>query len=333
MKNNSNASAIIYGVTCAESLSLPASYYRVASLAPKRTVRMQTLEKFRTEHFQTNLPTPYTHAQPPHLLNPEPSVMTEWFAFSLLGFLAPTTAREYWAPLIEQESTIRTRGGTKIALQNLAQGIIPPHSGHDNPHYFDDLAMVRSIGAALVPNVSKSDLIALVTSDSEITHSEDGIWCAQATASLLWDIINGFEVKQAISRALDYLPSDSWSRQRADEALRVVKNSDSMLTRIMALENEFADRIYAYGIAAPDTFGLLIAHLSSSTSASELIGCSYMHRRNLEALPALMGAFTGALHGDSWLPSGYIGSDLRLKGVSIPSLAGTLISDLAARVN
>lgn len=333
MKDNSNTSAIIYGVACADSLNLPASYYRVASLAPKRTARIQALEKFRTEHLQTNLPTPYTHAQSPHLLNPEPSVMTEWFAFSLLGYFAPITAREYWVTLIEQESAIRTRGGTKIALKNLALGIMPPHSGHDNPHYFDDLAMVRSIGAALVPNISKSDVIALVASDSETTHSEDGIWCAQATASLLWDIINGFEVKEAISRALDYLPEDSWSRQRAQEALEVVKNSDSMLTRIMRLENEFTDRIYAYGIAAPDTFGLLIAHLSSSASASELIGSSYMHRRSLEALPALMGAFTGALHGDSWLPSGYIGAEVRLKGVSIPSLAGTLISDLAALVN
>ncbi len=333
MKTETNSSAIIYGLAFAESLGLPASYYRVASLAPKRTSRLQSLEKFRTEHFQTNLPTPFTHAQSPHFLNPEPSVMTEWFAFSLIGYLSPNSAREYWATLVDQELAIRTRGGTKVALKNLAQGLLPPSSGHDNPHYFDDLAMVRAIGAALVPSVSKSEALELVEKDSEITHSEDGVWCAKATASLLWDINNGSQLHEAISNAVEILPSDSWARQRANQALQISRNSNSSMALILELETQFVDRIYAYGIAAPDTFGLLIAHLNSALDVTELIGSSFMHRRNLEALPALIGAFAGAIYGGSWLPESYLGSSVSLVGVSIPSLSGTTLSDLVSLVN
>jgi len=327
-----NPSAIIYGMAFTESLGLPASYYRVATLAPKRTSRMQGLEKFRTEHFQTNIPTPYTHAQSPLLLNPEPSVMSEWFAFSLYGYLSKSGTLEHWSTLLSQESRIRTRGGTKIALKNLAHGLLPPQSGHNNPHYFDDLATVRSIGAALVPRVNRADLLTMVGNDSAITHSEDGIWCAQATASLLWDINRGTDLEAAISNSLDLLPHDSWSRQRAVQALEISNKSKSMTGLIMRLETEFIDHIYAYGIAAPDTFGLLIAHLNTAGSAAELVGSSFMHRRSLEVLPALSGAFAGALYGDSWLPEGYVGSSVHLTGVSIPSLAGISLSDLVTLV-
>ena len=102
---------------------------------------------------------------------------------------------------------------------------------------------------------------------------------------------------------------------------------------ILELETQFVDRIYAYGIAAPDTFGLLIAHLNSALDVTELIGSSFMHRRNLEALPALIGAFAGAIYGGSWLPESYLGSSVSLVGVSIPSLSGTTLSDLVSLVN
>lgn len=332
MTSSDKSSQVIYGLAFADSLAGPSAYFRVASLAPKRTARLQGLEKFRTEHLQTNLPTPYTHAQAPHLLNPEPSVMSEWFTFSMQGFLSQKPVLEHWQTVIDGESEIRTRGGTKIALKNLAIGMKPPFSGHDNPHYFDDLAMIRGLGAALIKGTDKARVLDSVQSDSQLTHSEDGVWCAVATAALLFDILSGVNTKQAIDSALHLLPIDSWARQRAQIALGLTQNCASLSDRVLTLENYFVDRIYAYGVSAPDTFGLLIAHLRSAESANELFASAYMHRRNQEALPALIGAFTSAAFGGKWLPSGYVDSDVKLAGISIPALRGISLIDLTQQV-
>ncbi|MBC7462912.1 MAG: ADP-ribosylglycohydrolase family protein [Actinobacteria bacterium] len=315
---------IVYGLALGESLASPSADHRVALLAPKRIMRMRTLKEYADNLLQTTTPTPYTHAQPGYLLNPSPSDDSEWFVFTAQALMSSSTSIEdSWITLSKKRDLIRGRTGTKIALRNLDQGSSPAHSGHDNPHYFDDIASVRAVVAGILSKGSVSRAVELATKDARITHSEDGIWCAQAIAALVASLLGGSSKEDAVAVAMQQFPEGAWSARVIEKALNVAKGDASAISRALKLEQECVDRIYSYGISAPETLSLLFAHILNAQSAQELVLSTYLHKRNLDALPALAGAVAGLVFNESWIPKHFLDAPLLLDGVCIPDLKGT----------
>ena len=324
---------IVYGLALGDSLSTYSATHRVSLLAPKRAMRMRTLGEYADLQLQTTRPSPYTHAQPGYLLDPSPSDDAEWFAFTALNFLnSESSIEDKWITLSKNRDLVRARTGTKIALRNLDQGSTVPHSGHDNPHYFDDIACIRAVAAGILNPQSQEAAAELALSDARVTHSEDGVWCAQATAVFVSALLAGTSVDESVGKAVEQLPVGSWSRRIVEKAIEVVEGEKSPVSRSMKLEDKCVDRIYSYAISAPETLSLLFAHVLNSSSAEELVLSTFLHKRNLDSLPALTGAVASLIFQDPWMPESYLNRNLILDGVCIPDLKGTDLGEIANRL-
>ncbi|MEK8142651.1 ADP-ribosylglycohydrolase family protein [Streptomyces sp. M10(2022)] len=156
----------------------PAARHRAARM-PEWTRRLtRELDTFAELNATTTLPVPIALNQPPEPLRLGPSDDAEWAAFAARTVLAaeadqtpglspgtgcamrstgpgtrwprrsppPARGRPRWS----RRSFLRARISVRAGLGNLAAGLRPPATGHDNPHYFDDAACVRAAVLALV---------------------------------------------------------------------------------------------------------------------------------------------------------------------------------------
>lgn len=316
------------GIIAGEAMSAMNADYRMYQLPPKRVTRVRTLGRLADDTRTTTVVRPFTHAAPPSVLQPGAGENIEWFAFSARQHARGNDLAQ-WITLAETEPAVRARIGTKHALQNLANGALPPQSGHDNPHYFDDIAMTRALGAvAIVADADDARLAA--RDDASVTHSLDGVWCAEAVAVLASALVQGADRQTAVSLALDVLPTESWSRRMADAALAVAAESASVFDRARRLSIEVGDWIYSYPIAAPETLAFLLAHLSASVSADDMMAAVVAQPRNAATLPAVAGGIAALSFSTDWIPVELRGGDAPLTGLSIPEFAGRSVSEVVA---
>lgn len=318
------------GTLAGDAMAWPNTGYRLRLLNPKRLARMEVLAEFGREHATTTPPIPYAHSSPVETLQPGVGEPTEWFAFAA-GAFAECAASGDTAPLrVAWEhaawgGAVAVRVGTKVALRNIRNGLGAPQSGNDNPHYFDDLPMVRATAAAAVFGEAES-ASAVVLEDAGYTGGKDGVWCAVATAALFGELLQGTQVDQAIARALVHLPEETWSRRLAKTALEVAAGARTCMELAYLLSTEVGDWIYSYTTVAPETFAFLIAHLSRARSADELLLGVLAQPRNAPTLPALAGAAAAVVFGADWIPEG-LDLDRRFGGVGVAGLKGRSIRE------
>ena len=117
-----------------------------------------------------------------------------------------------------------------------------------------------------------------------------------------------------------------------EKALAHAEGERSPIARSLKLEVECVDRIYSYGISAPETLSLLFAHLLNAKSGEELMLSTFLHKRNLDALPALAGAVASVSFDDQWIPESYLNTPLLLDGVCIPGLKGVDLADVSKQL-
>lgn len=322
----------VLGLAFGDAMSFPASTHRLRLLNVKRANRMISLTQFAFDQKQNTYPTVYTHAQSVEFLAPRPTDDSEWLYFSADIHLSGIEPKEGWLKLANSGEDLRGRTGTLMALDNLKAGKMPPESGHDNPHYFDDMAMVRSLAAALIFR-GKGDLVLEKTKkDAEVTHSEDGISCALALVTLASSLLADEDVEIAIAKALKQLPEGSWSDRVVSDALKATAGAKTVTEVAYILEDVVIDRIYSYSISAPESLALILCYLKVAKSANDFLLAGTINKRKLDSLPALLGAIAGLIHGDEWIPAGFIANGSELDGVCIPSLKGKSLLKLAEKI-
>lgn len=327
--------ATVAGLSAADAVTWTSWWHRMSKLPPRREVRLGEAWHHARDGLTSSLPTPYLHASSPELVDPAgPTDDAEWFVVAVrhhLGLRLDGTPAsrpyEIWYELAARRAadpdTVRGRIGTSIALANLTDGASPPTSGHDNPHHFDDMACVRAIAAALVRPGEPTAAAELAELDATVTHSLDGVWGARAYAALLSSLVAGAEVPDAVSAALRELPADSWCAHVAAEFLAAAKEQSSVMELAARLEREVVDHVYAYSTQAPETLGLLLAHLSAANDGTELLLGALCHPRHGDSMAPLAGAVAGAAYGSPTAPMPVLG------GVCVRDLAGVSLADVA----
>lgn len=322
----------VLGLAFGDAMSFPASTHRLRLLNVKRTNRMISLTQFAFDEKQNTYPTVYTHAQSVEFLAPRPTDDSEWLYFSADIHLSGQEPMDAWIKLAHADEDLRGRTGTLMALENLKSGKLPPESGHDNPHYFDDMAMVRSLSAALIFRGNELLVLEKVRSDAEVTHSEDGIYCALAFATIVSSLLADEDIEIAIAKSLKHLPKGSWSDQVVSDALKATSNALTVTEVAFILEEVVIDRIYSYSISAPESLALILSYLKVAKSANDFLLAGTINKRKLDSMPALLGAIAGLIHGEEWIPVGFIANGSDLDGVCVPSLKGKSLSKLVEKI-
>ncbi|WP_442810750.1 ADP-ribosylglycohydrolase family protein [Streptomyces sp. NBC_01232] len=357
---------LLLGLAAGDAAGWPAARHR-ASRMPEWTRRLtRELDTFAEQNATTTLPVPIALNQPPEPLRLGPSDDAEWAAFvaesvlTAAGVLLSDLSRSRrmraaidlaWNALAsevaaaaerapEVESAVlplRARISVRAGLGNLATGLRPPATGHDNPHYFDDAACVRACVLAVVHPGDARAAADLAEFDARYTQDGDGVHGARAMAAAIATALSAAGADDAVDAAVDaalaQLPETTEIGRNARHAVRLARThkDGGAFAIVPTLEHEIVDHVYSYGIAAAETVPVALALATAARGRmTEAVPAAACLSRVADSAPALAGALTGALGGGDSIPAAWREACRTLSGCALPRLAGTDLVELAA---
>ncbi|MFI8388165.1 ADP-ribosylglycohydrolase family protein [Streptomyces sp. NPDC085540] len=357
---------LLLGLAAGDAAGWPAARHR-ASRMPEWTRRLtRELDTFAEQNATTTLPVPIALNQPPEPLRLGPSDDAEWAAFvaesvlTAAGVLLSDLSRSRrmraaidlaWNALAsevaaaaerapEVESAVlplRARISVRAGLGNLATGLRPPATGHDNPHYFDDAACIRACVLAVVHPGDARAAADLAEFDARYTQDGDGVHGARAMAAAIATALNATGADDAVDAAVDaalaQLPEATEIGRNARHAVRLARThkDGGAFGIVPTLEHEIVDHVYSYGIAAAETVPVALALATAARGRmTEAVPAAACLSRVADSAPALAGALTGVLGGGDSIPAAWREACRTLSGCALPRLAGTDLVELAA---
>ncbi|MEV0095612.1 ADP-ribosylglycohydrolase family protein [Streptomyces sp. NPDC050738] len=341
---------LLLGLAAGDAAGWPAARHRAARM-PEWTRRLtRELDTFAEQNATTTLPVPIALNQDPEPLQLGPSDDAEWAAYTATtllhappgrirsaidlawrSFAAEIAAAADRAPEVESAVLpLRARISVRAGLGNLANGLRPPATGHDNPHYFDDAACVRACALAVVHPGDPVAAAELAEYDARYTQDGDGVHGARAMAAAVAAALGGADPYEAVEAALAQLPESTEIGRNAAHAVKLARDAEGAFALVPRLEHEIVDHIYSYGIAAAETVPVALAlTLASGGRITEAVPTAACLSRVADSAPALAGALTGALGGAAALPDTWRQACRTLVGCALPRLAGTDLVELA----
>ncbi|WSJ91372.1 ADP-ribosylglycohydrolase family protein [Streptomyces sp. NBC_01304] len=353
--NPAQIEGLLLGLAAGDASGWPAARHRAARM-PEWTRRLtRELDTFAEQNATTTLPVPIALNQPPEPLRLGPSDDAEWAAFTAMSILAGAkdVRRELdhnWqnlaaqiaaaaarAPEVESAKIpLRARISVRAGLGNLANGLRPPATGHDNPHYFDDAACVRGCVLALAHAGNPQAAADLAEFDARYTQDGDGVHGARAMAAAIAAALGGADVDESVSAALDQLPEETEIGRNARHAVKLALDfqpAADAFGLVPLLEHQIVDHVYSYGIAAAETVPVALALATASRGRlAQAVPAAACLSRVADSAPALAGALTGALGGADAVPDAWREACRTLSGCALPRLAGTDLVELAGEL-
>ncbi len=312
------------GLAIGDALSWPAMFHR-SYLLPLWTRRIRR-EMDAASETSNVLPfaMPFSLNQPADVFDIAPTDDSEWAAFTASILLKQDGRFEgAWLALAQSSENIRGGVSTQAALSNLRKGMKPPHSGRENPHYFDDGAVCRAvpIGVFCAGNPEKAAQMAAL--DASVTNAEDGVWAAQAFAAAISLACVGKDLTEIFDTSFQFLPSSSLIRRKVDEAFAIANKGGSLFSMLPELQNATINREYSYGNAAPETLALtfVIVKLARHDFENAVTTAASL-AKTADSLPATVGALVGAMNSEVIASESWLAAITTLKGICIPSFAG-----------
>ncbi|WP_030680730.1 ADP-ribosylglycohydrolase family protein [Streptomyces cellulosae] len=351
---------LLLGLAAGDAAGWPAARHRAVRM-PDWTRRLtRELDTFAEQNATTTLPVPIALNQPPEPLYLGPSDDAEWAAFTAeallragddtaLGDLSrerrtraaidltwnavagEVAAAANRAPEIESAVLpLRARISVRAGLGNLATGLRPPATGHDNPHYFDDAACVRACVLAVAHPGDPQGAADLAEFDARYTQDGDGVHGARAMAAAVSLALAGADVQTCATAALAELPESTEIGRNARHALRLAHDAQSAFALVPLLEHQIVDHVYSYGVAAAETVPVALALATAAHGRiAEAVPAAACLSRVADSAPALAGALTGALGGGGAIPASWREACRTLSGCALPRLTGTDLVELA----
>ncbi|MFJ1650845.1 ADP-ribosylglycohydrolase family protein [Streptomyces sp. NPDC088337] len=351
---------LLLGLAAGDAAGWPAARHRAARL-PEWTRRLtRELDTFAELNATTTVPVPIALNQPPEPLCLGPSDDAEWAVFTAEALLRAGDDEAFgdlgrerrvraaidltWNAVAGEVAAaaerapeagsvvlpLRARISVRAGLGNLATGLRPPASGHDNPHYFDDAACVRACVLATAHPGDPRRAAGLAEFDARYTQDGDGVHGARAMAAALAEALAGAEVGACVAAALAELPERTEIGRNARQALRLAGDTESAFALVPLLEHRIVDHVYSYGIAAAETVPVALALATAAEGRiAEALPAAACLSRIADSAPALTGALTGALGGGEAIPASWREACRTLSGCVLPRLTGTDLVELA----
>jgi len=317
----------LLGLALGDAIGWPAMYHRARTL-PAWTRRLRKeIDAHREDANVLRVPMPFSLNQPSEAFDLYPTDDTEWAAWMMDNLIhhgcvvEQTWVRESWSNLAHSGESLRGGISTQAALENLRRGMLPPATGRDNPHYFDDGAICRAVPIGIVCAGKPGLASEAAAIDASVTNFEDGVWVSGAAASAVAAACAGATIHSVIEAAVTALPEGSWSRRTVEEALQIARHEKSDLALIPALHG-ILTKEYSDGCVGPETLALSLALVSRlGERFGEAVLTAAAFARTADSVPALVGAIVGALSPDDAVPVEWRNL-ATLRGICLPAYAG-----------
>lgn len=323
----SKARNSLYGLAIGDAINWNSVYHRSFRYPfwTRRLRREIDLDQDSNNIIKSSLP--FSLNQQSEGFELTPTDDTEWVVFNMQNIIANNGKYDFkkvlesWKKLSEQKSEIKGSISVISALHNLRKGNIPPITGSDNPHYFDDSAMIRSIPIT-ISNYSDLDKIKyFVSEDASITNSLEGLETAIIFSELLFHCLNGEEYEEYINSISDKIFNSRWIGALIKRSVDLSLKTESLFDLIPLLNNKVIDHSYNYGDGAPINLAIIFALLKYfDDNFNELILTANSITKAADSITPLLGALLGAKCSNNILSPQWKNSIEHLSGICIPSL-------------
>jgi ADP-ribosylglycohydrolase len=329
-------SGALFGLAAGDSIGGAALRHRTIRLGTKRSWLWRHAVEMDRQHVM-RVPEPFTLGRPEPLElsgtdDTEYAVVVANILATLPNAFDVTHLVNGWREwLVDTPDDIWEGVSEASARVNLLKGLLPPQTGNDNPHHYDDSSVARSVPIGIAFHSDPDRAASVAASFASITNAEDGVWAASAFAAMVAHLVRGDALDVALSAARSQIPSGSWTDRCLQQADRELAAADgNAFAAIPGLNDRVVNASYSFGNVAPETLSVAIAILSTQPAHLEVgLGIAAMLPKQSESLPAMIGAALGARDGVRLLPAAWVSSLDRLKGHIVPRTRGLSLSETA----
>ncbi|WP_447949598.1 ADP-ribosylglycohydrolase family protein [Microbacterium aurum] len=328
------------GLAAGDASGYPSRHHRMVQ-SPERRSLLWTQALELDEHRILRFPQPFSHAAPLDEMRFSATDDAEQAALAAdilltataTGTVDATSLFTAWRSILEPQLD-RYWGSVadRSALLNTQEGLTPPATGSDNPHFYDDSAVVRAVPIAIVHHDDPVRASAITAMLASITNDGVGVDAATAFATAVATIVSGRPKAEGVSAAMATLDPDTWLGRKAALAERILDDAGSLFAAVPQWNDEIANLEYNFGNVAAETLPLALLIAREAQTFAEGIALANLIPKQADSLPAQVGALLGAAHGRDAIPETWRERLETLRGVTVPSTAGTALLPLAERL-
>ena len=282
-------------------------------------------------HLQYGITMDFTQKAAPGTDDTEFALLTAQTLINAKGDLTPAHVLESWKKNVLPLTELHRGGASeREAAANIRRGVMPPYSGIYNSYHISDGAAMRvtPIGIACAGNVEKAAKLAEI--ESEISHSRDGLWGAQAVAVAVASAMAGASVDEILQAAINTSPADSWLRFTFNKVMAIIEDKKTLEEAWKPLHDAlWTEYKAAVPEAVPSAFAIL-----KLTNGDFKRGIIYSGNfgRDADTISAIVGAISGALNGTAAIPQTWVDKVRVTTGVCLPFTKGMDLFDVAAQL-
>lgn len=248
------------------------------------------------------------------------------------GQLSATALLEGWQKYVLDQGGLFERGGTPLygAEANLRRGLTPPLSGKFNVNHDDDGAAMRA-GPFGIVRAGKPDAAAeLAELDAQVSHFADGVWAAQAVAASVAVAMGGGSVDEVIEAGMRKIPQDSWLNYTMSKMMEICSQAGTIQNAWEALHSELWTPSHAAAAEAIPQIYAVFRLTSGDFRQGMFWACNF--GRDADTIGAVVGAFSGAMHGIQAIPVEWVQRVRRPSGVCLKFAAQEDLIEIASQL-
>lgn len=332
----------LIGMAMGDSIGFAAMYHRSLVLPAKRRNRLWSFSQITDKHRINKISMPFTHAMSEEILglsgtdDTEFAIVSSKILLDCNGELTEENLLKGWMKyIVNREEEVWSGVSERASIENIKKGILPPASGNDNPHHYDDGAVARAVPVGTIYKNQPEKAAEVAGKMAAITNAEDGIYAAQAMAASIAIAFTGATPQQIVEEGLKYIPSETWIRRKIDKALEILNETNGNgFAAIPLWHKHVVNAVYNYANIAPETLAVAYAiFLSTDGHMQEGIQLASLLPKQSDTMPAMVGALCGAYQGVEDVPQTWIDVLDEIKGICVPSVMGESIKDVATKLN
>jgi ADP-ribosylglycohydrolase len=331
------ARGALVGLAAADASSFPALYHRQLTMPRRRRLLWtQALDGDRT--LVNKFPVPFTLSGDPSLMAFGPTDDTEQVVLAAEILLAagdePSLDRlfdEWVARVMPQADSFWGSVADRSAVLNAQEGLRAPVTGNDNPHHYDDSAVIRAVPAGILHAGDPQAAAALAGTFALITNAEVGAEGAAAFAAAIAVALEGGPSTEWFAVAREVI-GESWISRNLEVAERILRDEGGVFAAVPRWSDEVVNAEYNFGNVVAETLPLALVIARESDSYAEALGVAALLPKQADTMPALVGALLGASTGYAGLPASWARPVERVRGICVPSTAGVVLEELAERL-
>ena len=233
----------ILGLAYGDAIAFPALFHRTHQFLEKRREFLWRTNRDSARNRILRLTMPFTHRNAPETLEPFPTDDTEYAVFTAQTLIAAreisadTFARAWRERIVPLADQVLTGFSERAAIENFRRGLEPPATGNDNPQHYDDSAVARAVPIGLFCASGQGRAAQVAQLDAQVTNAEDGIYAARAMAVAIALLASGANIGDALARARQEFPADSWIARGDAIARECVRDANATQDLLLALTN------------------------------------------------------------------------------------------------